>query len=34
VDAHPNWRQMLPIALEDLDLRCPFGDRGRPAEVS
>jgi 4-alpha-glucanotransferase len=27
VDAHPNWRQALPVALEDLDLGCPFGDR-------
>ncbi len=29
IDAHPNWRQALPTALEALDLHCPFGDRGR-----
>lgn len=27
VDAHPNWSQMLPVPLEDLDLSCPFGER-------
>lgn len=34
VDQHPNWRQVLPVDLEDLDLRCPFGDRCSPVEGS